>query len=88
MLASIASSFFGGDSEHHRAHSEAVANKSKPASPGEVSPPAPTNGASAPAAKGQVSVQIDATGVHIRAQDPKGEVAQLQIDEQVKVIDE
>lgn len=82
ILASIASSFFGGESKHHRVHSEAVANKSKPAKPGEVSPPAPDNGASAPAAKGQVSVQIDATGVHIRAQDPQGEVAQLQIDEQ------
>jgi hypothetical protein len=80
ILAAITSSFFGSDTGHHH-RPDTVLTKNKPAVSPETSPESPASKASAPAAKGQVSVQIDETGVHIRAQDPQGKAAQVQIDE-------
>ena len=76
ILAAITSSFVGGSSGHRHRH-EVVVKNTQPT----PSPEAPATDASAPAAKGKVSIQIDETGVHISAQDPEGEAAQLQIDE-------
>ena len=76
LLAAITSSFLGGNSGHRQRH-EVVVKRVKPTS----SPQAPATDASAPVAKGKVSVRIDETGVHISAQDPEGKAAQLQIDE-------
>ena len=76
ILAGITSSFVG-DSSDHQHRREVVVKEIKPT----PSPQAPATDASAPAAKGKVSIQIDETGVHISAQDPEGEAAQLQIDE-------
>ncbi len=76
ILAGITSSFLDNSSGHQHRH-EVVVKKVKPT----PSPQAPATDASAPASKGKVSVQIDETGVHIRAQDPQGQAAQLQIDE-------
>ena len=80
VLASITSSMFIGNSGHHHRH-QAVMKKTKPAASPQTPPVAPASDASAPAIKGRVSVQIDETGVHINAQDPQGQGAQLQIDE-------
>ena len=80
VLASITSSMFIGNSGHHHRH-QAVMKKTKPAASPQTPPDAPASDASAPATKGRVSVQIDETGVHINAQDPQGQGAQLQIDE-------
>jgi signal transduction histidine kinase len=80
VLAAITASIFGGNSGHHHRH-EVVIKKTKPIAPPEVPSPTPANEASGPAAKGKVSVQIDESGVHISAQDPQGQGAQLQIDE-------
>ena len=80
VLAAIMASIFGGNSGHHHRH-EVVIKKTKPVAPPEVPSPTPANEASGPAAKGKVSVQIDQSGVHISAQDPQGQGAQLQIDE-------
>ena len=80
VLASITSSMFIGNSGHHHRH-QAVMKKTKPAASPQTPPDAPASDASAPAIKGRVSVQIDETGVHINAQDPQGQGAQLQIDE-------
>jgi len=80
VLAAITASIFGGNSGHHHRH-EVVIKKTKPIAPPEVPSPTPATEASGPAAKGKVSVQIDESGVHISAQDPQGQGAQLQIDE-------
>lgn len=76
ILAGITTSFLDKSSGHQPRH-EVVVKKVKPI----PSPEAPATDASAPVAKGKVSVQIDETGVHISAQDPEGKAAQLQIDE-------
>ena len=76
ILAGITSSFLDNSSDHqHRP--EVAVKKVKPT----PNPQAPATDASAPTAKGKVSVRIDETGVHISAQDPEGKAAQLQIDE-------
>ena len=80
VLASITSSMFIGNSGHHHRH-QTVMKKTKPAASPQTPPDAPASDASDPATKGRVSVQIDETGVHINAQDPQGQGAQLQIDE-------
>jgi len=76
ILAGITTEFLDKSSGHQRRH-EVVVKKVKPT----PSPQAPATDASAPVAKGNVSVRIDETGVHISAQDPEGKAAQVQIDE-------
>lgn len=78
ILAGVTASIFGGHTGHHR-RQEVVVKKIKPAP--EAPPQVPASDASAPQAKGKVSVQIDETGVHISAQDPQGQATKLQIDE-------
>ena len=75
ILAAITASIFGGNSGHHHRH-EMVVKKIKPVASPEAPMQAPASDASAPQAKGKVSVQIDETGVHISAQDPQGQGAQ------------
>lgn len=79
VLAAITPSIFGGNSGHHQR--QEVIKKSKPVAPPEAPSPTPATAASGPAAQGKVSVQIDGSGVHISAQDPQGQGAQLRIDE-------
>jgi hypothetical protein len=76
ILAAMTGSLLGLNFGHHHRYDKVV--KITQPTP---SPTVPASDASAATAKGSVSVQIDDTGVHIRAQDPEGQVAQMQIDE-------